>query len=141
MKVTYSPEGGEVQSWTFRPAKVNSSQAIITQKAYGKPWEQFAAEVQQGDIAARRILLWHLMRADHPVTRLEDVPDFCVGELVIEHEADELRDMLASAEANSAAMPADQRDMALGMLRAQLAAAEVAEPEAAGGKASSKKGS
>lgn len=132
MRVTYSPEGGDVQSWTFRPAKVRSSQAIITQKAYGKSWEVFAAEVQQGDIAARRILLWHLMRGDHPVLRLEDVPDFYAGELVVEHEADELREMLASAEQNAAAMPADQRDLALGMLRAQLAAAEAAEPESSG---------
>lgn len=138
MKVTYKPEDGEARSWEFKPGRVRQSAAALVEKAYGKPWDQFCGEVQAGSITARRILLWHLMRGDHPVLRLEDVPDFYADEVLIEHDADELRAMIQSAETN-AGIPADQRDVALGMLRAQLAEAEAAGPESSG-KASSKSG-
>lgn len=143
MKVTYKPEDGEARVWQFLPARVRQSRATLIEKVYGKPWDQFVAEVQMGSITARRVLLWHVMSTDHPTMRIEDTPDFFAGEVLVEHDATELRAMLAEAEAKAAQIPADQREVALAMLRGQLAeaeAGEVLDGEVAGGKASSKTG-
>ncbi|MFC6017213.1 hypothetical protein ACFP2T_13475 [Plantactinospora solaniradicis] len=135
MQVTYKPEDGGVQSWEFLPGRVRSMEAALVEKTYGKPWEQFCAEVQSGSMKARRALLWHLMRRDHPTTRMEDVPDFYADEVVIEHSLTELldvRDTLSKAD-----LPEAERTQALAMLDVDIAKAEArgAEPE---GKAISK---
>lgn len=136
MKLTYKPEDGPAQSWIFRPGKLRRSVAAQLQAAYGRPWDVFVADVQQGNIDARAIALWHCMRSDHPILRLEDLPDFLADEVSVDYEADELREMLTQGEANAAQIPADQRDMVLGMLRTQLADAVAAEERDGPGKAS-----
>jgi hypothetical protein len=135
VRVVYTPEGGAEQTWVFKPGRVRQSQAAITEKAYGKPWDMFVMEVQQGSMAARRILLWHVMRTEHPMLRLDDVPDFFADELRIEHDAEELRALLEATEKNVDSLPAEQRDVALMMLRSELIAAEESEHDA--GKATS----
>lgn len=135
MKVTYTPEDGEPQIWPFLPGRVRQSRAALIEKLYGKNWDMFVFDVQSGSMAARRVLLWHVMSVEHPTIRLEDVPDFFADEVVVEHGAAELREMLDAAEKNVESIPADQRDVALSMLRGQLEAAEALEGGAPEGKA------
>jgi hypothetical protein len=127
VKLTYKPEDGTEQSWVFRPGKLRRSVAQQLAAAYGKKWELFLADLQQGDLDARAVVLWHCMRTDHPILKFDDLPDFLVDELALDYEADELRDMLTQTESNSAGIPADQREIALAVLRSQLADAEAAE--------------
>lgn len=137
MLVTFSPEDGDPQTWTWTPGRVLVSEAAIAEKVYGKSWEMFAAEVQQGSAAARRVLLWHLQRRAHPMLRFEDAPDFYADQLVIEYDAAELRAMRDGVE--SAGLPAADRDIALAALDREIASAE--ERGAAEGKAASSSGS
>lgn len=124
MRLIYRPEDGDEQSWIFRPGKLRKTVASQLQAVYGKPWEMFIVDVQKGDVDAHAVALWHCMRTDHPLLKFVDLPDFATDEVVVEYEVDELRVFLAQTEANAAAIPADQRAMALGVLRAQLAEAE-----------------
>ncbi len=127
MRLIYRPEDGPEQSWTFRPGKLPWPVAQQLTKAYGRAWDPFLADLQQGDLEARAVVLWHCMRTEHPLLKFEDLPVFLVGELTLEYEADELREMLAQTEAQIARIPADQREIALGLLRDQLAEAEERE--------------
>jgi len=124
MFVTYTPEGNAEgqRRWTFLPGRVRQSEAAAVEKAYGSNWDQFCAEAQAGSIRARRVLLWLLMRRDHPTLRLEDVPDFYTEELVVQHSADELRQVRERVEKSG--LSEAERDMALGIIDGQIAEAE-----------------
>jgi hypothetical protein len=120
--VTYKPEDGDRQRWSFDPTKVRASKAEAIEQAAGLPWDQWLGAVQTGAMRARRALLWHLLTVDHPGLKFEDTPDFYAGELVLEYSATELsgiRDRLAKVK-----LPADQRaatDAAIDMALADLA--------------------
>ncbi len=93
MQVTYKPEGrpSEVQSWEFDPTRVRQSRAEMIEKRYGARFEDWVKEVQAGQARARRVLLWHLMSLDHPLFKLEDVPDFMMGEVEVDYALSDLQ--------------------------------------------------
>lgn len=134
MLVTYKPEGSEPQTWTWTPGRVLVSECAIVEKVYGKPWEAFAAEVQQGSARARRVLLWHLHRRAHPMLRFEDAVDFYADQLTVDYDAGELRAMrdgLASTGLTGA-----EQEIAMAALDREIAEAE-AKGAVAEGKAES----
>jgi hypothetical protein len=130
MLVTYKPDDQEPRSWTFNPGRVRLSEAAAVEKQYGSAWEQFAAEVQAGSAKARRVLLWFLMRRDHPTLRFEDTPDLYLDELVLEHSLDELR--MVRDRVAKAGLSESEESTALSILDDQIAQAEV-RPELGGG--------
>lgn len=94
MFVTYRPEGSDApQTWEWEPRKVRASRAEMIEKRAGENWEAWLMGVQQGNMRARRVLLWHLMSMPHPTMKFEDTPDFYAGELEIQHSAAELVEM------------------------------------------------
>ncbi len=133
MIVTYAPEGGAAQRWEFNPQRVRASEAEAIEKRAGETWDAWLVGVQSGSMKARRVLLWHMLRRDHPTVRYEDVPDFYAGEVLVEHtsaELTEMRDRVAKAN-----IPADQREQALTALDVALTEAmsrEADEPEPEG---------
>ncbi len=139
MLVTYKPEGTEPKTWKWTPGRVLVSECAIVEKVYGKTWEMFAAEVQQGSARARRVLLWHLQRRDHPMLRFEDAPDFYADELSIGYDEGELRSMRDEV-ADNAGLTGTERDVALAALDREIAEAE-AKGAVAEGKAESSSGS
>lgn len=109
MFVQYKPKDGEAQQWDFDPDEVRQSQAEMVEKRYGANWDAFLAAVRGGEAKARRVLLWHLIRLTHHTLRIEDVPDFRMGELTVEYSSTELRqlkDQLDRIDPN--ALPEDQ---------------------------------
>lgn len=132
MFVTYSPEGDAAQRWEFDPDKVRQSKAEVIEKRFGGNWDKFRAGVQSGDSKARRVLLWHLLSLDHHTLRYEDVPDFCMGELKVEHSRGELLALRGRIEKSSIA--AEDRDQMLTALDIEIG--EAADSEADSGKAS-----
>jgi hypothetical protein len=90
MKVTYTAGPDDIQVWEFDPDDVWQAQAEMVEKRYGKVWDAFLVDVRQGSARARRVLLWHLQRQVHHTLRLEDVPDFKMGAVKVEHSVDEL---------------------------------------------------
>lgn len=140
MFVTYRPEDGDEQAWTFDPAKVRSSKAEMIEKRFGDSWDKWKVAVQSGSMRARRVLLWHLLTLQHHGLRFEDVPDFLAGELVVQHSASELRQIRATVV--KAKVPDAEKETILASLdgeieeQEQKEAADGAEPE---GKARSKR--
>lgn len=91
MRVTYKPEdGNEPQSWDFNPNRVRSSEQVIVEKQFGGTWLEFKTGVMSGSAAARRVLLWHLIRREHPAHSFRDTPDFYDDELLIEQTLAEI---------------------------------------------------
>ncbi|GIH98090.1 hypothetical protein [Planobispora takensis] len=125
MFVTYRPEDGTEQRWTFDPGRVRASQAEAIEKRAGEPWDAWLFAVQAGNMRARRVLLWHLLRLDHPALKFEDTPDFYAGELVVEHSVAELTEIRGRVA--KATLPAVQRDQVLAALDTALAEARQRE--------------
>lgn len=93
MIVTYTPEDGNPsQTWGFDPTRVRVSEQVIVEKQFGDTWQRFVAGCKANEAAARRILLCHLIRRDHPAHQLRDTPDFMDCELVIEMSLAELEE-------------------------------------------------
>lgn len=133
MFVTYAPEGGDEQRWDFDPGKVRASKAEMIEKRFGDSWDKWLAAVQQGGMKARRVLLWHLLTVDHPTLRAEDVPDFYAGEVTVEHNVAELRDIRERVlKANIAEDEKEQVIVALDVQISDAIAAEEKAAEAAG---------
>lgn len=99
MDVTYTPEGGAPQSWSFVAGRVPMSEAERIEAHAGCTWDEWITRLQSGAARARRVLLWHLMRRQHPSMRYEDTPDFMMSELVLEYDAAELQRMLDNIDA------------------------------------------
>lgn len=93
MLVTYEPEG-EPQSrreWEFNPERVRASRAEMIERRYGARYSEWVKEIQAGQVAARRVLLWHLMTLDHPQMKMEDVPNFAFAELELDYSVSDLQ--------------------------------------------------
>ncbi|GGS87673.1 hypothetical protein GCM10010156_52740 [Planobispora rosea] len=131
MFVTYRPEDGAEQKWIFDPRRVRASQAEAIEKRAGEPWDAWLVAVQAGNMRARRVLLWHLLRLDHPALKFEDVPDFYAGELVVEHSVAELTEI--RGRVTKAPLPAAQREQVLAAIDTALGEArereQTTEPE------------
>lgn len=85
MRVTYKPEDGSPpQVWDFNPNRVRVSEQVIVEKQFGGTWLEFKTGVMSGSAHARRVLLWHLTRREHPAHQFRDTPDFFDDELLIE---------------------------------------------------------
>lgn len=98
MYVTYTPEDGAPQTWTFKPGRVRASRAALLEKRYSKlageqkTWDMFKADVVRGAADARRVLLWHLLTLEHHTLRIEDI-DPLEDELLVEHSREELEEL------------------------------------------------
>lgn len=141
MKVTYTPEdpavSGDGGKWAFDPNRVLGAHAEMIERRYGKTWEQFTLAVMQGSIKARRVLLWYFRMLQHPGYRLEDLPDFYTGELVVSFDTEEvarMRDTMSKTEFDTEE-ERDQMMTALDVMMSDAMAEEEAEArQAAGGR-------
>lgn len=125
MFVTYRPADGDEQKWEFDPDKVRASQAELIEKRAGVSFDTWHNQVRSGGVKARRVLLWHLICRTHHTLRYEDTPDFALGELLVEHSAQELlvlRDRLQKAN-----LPEEDRQQAETALDIEITEAMVRE--------------
>lgn len=124
MLITYTPEDNPAdrKSWEFIPGRVRQSEAAMIEKRYGQNWDKFVADIQGGNMTARRVLLWHLTRREHPALKFEDTPDFYADEVVLEHTVSELQDIRARVE--KAGLPAADTETALTLIDKQISDAE-----------------
>lgn len=147
MFVVHQPAGASKPThYEFRPEKVLTSKAVIAEKLYSKAcgerrtWEMLVADARQGSIAARKVVLWLAMSADHHTLRYEDMPDLAVGEISMEYSRQELREMRAGIAESNEILEQEKAAMLAGLDR-QIEDAEAGsdepdpEPEAEPGKA------
>lgn len=141
MFVTYKPDGELEQKFEFTRKRLRSLDGIAIEKAYAGKTADFFREVQQGGMKARRVLLWHLLHKTHPTLRYDDTPDFYEEELVVEHSAEEIGELIDSVH-KSRALDDETRSQILAELERELEEALEREGlQEAPGKAPSKKSS
>ena len=93
MRLTYSPEGATPQTWDYDPAKLLSSEAIAIEKATGMEFDgEYQASLLKGSIAARRALLWVLLKRGEPTLKFEQI-DPPTGAMALEYTRPELVDL------------------------------------------------
>jgi len=92
MFVTWNPEdGSEKREFNFDSDDVLRSEAVAIEKAYGASWEEWINALRIKNAKARNVLLWHLLKQDHPRLRFEDTPDFRMRQMTVEMSSEELR--------------------------------------------------
>jgi hypothetical protein len=93
--VIYQPEDGDRQEWTFNPGRVRATEGQVLLREFGQiSWDMFIQGIRQNDLHARRVLLWHLIRRQHPMVKFADTPDFYADEMTVEFSTVELAEML-----------------------------------------------
>lgn len=92
MKVTYEPMDApeQRQEWDFDPARVRRTEAVLIERRSGHRWDEWVDLVKAEEMDALGVLIWHLMRRQHPALRFEDVPDFYTGEVSVDLDLGEL---------------------------------------------------
>jgi hypothetical protein len=119
MLVTYAPDQGSKQQWEWDADRVRTSEAELCEKRFGDTWDKLKVGIMSGQSKARRVLLWHLLRREQHTLRYEDVPDFYVGELLVEFTREELQAMRTKIE--RARMDETERDEMLTAIDLQIA--------------------
>lgn len=113
MLVTWTPEDGSKQEWTFVPGKVPASRGQIIEKLSGRDYDDWRTEVLDGSsLLGRRVLLWHLQSLTHPTIRFDDV-DFLPDELTVEAQVADylwMREIVASGMLGTGMTEADRAD-------------------------------
>lgn len=99
MQVTWDPENGEEkQTWDFDPDDVLGEDAKKIERHYGGSWDQWIAGLQTGQIQARMVLLWYMMKQVHDKLKFEDLPKFRVRQLKVEMGVRELRTLFTRVQ-------------------------------------------
>ncbi|SEB43625.1 hypothetical protein SAMN04489727_1729 [Amycolatopsis tolypomycina] len=119
MKIIYTPADGDEQTWDWDPKLVRARDAELIEGRADATWDEFQMQLLAGRMRARRVLLWFLLRKDHPTLRLDDV-DFAAGEMKAEHTVDELVELREGLE-DAPNIPDDRREAARDFLDQRIA--------------------
>jgi hypothetical protein len=95
--IKYSADGKDPQKWTWDPGSVLAAEAMAIEKRADCNWDEFRDRVLHGSTAARQVLLWHLLKHDHPNLKLADVT-FRTGEVEVQMDGKELTKLRADIE-------------------------------------------
>lgn len=100
MFVEWDPEdGSDPQTWDFDPNDVLRKDAALIEKHYGGGgWDAWLQGLRIGEINARVVLLWYMLKLVHPKYRFEDVPDFRVRQLKVQMGVRELKELYERAK-------------------------------------------
>jgi hypothetical protein len=77
----YNPPGEPVQQWDFEPSSWTVGEMAAVERMYRKPRDEFLADVNEGYVTARRILLWIIRRRTEPDITMDDIDKLNSGYL------------------------------------------------------------
>ncbi|WP_163553044.1 hypothetical protein, partial [Candidatus Frankia alpina] len=94
MYLTYQPEGSdEPQRWPYDPRKTfRAVEREMIERRSSMTYAEWSKAVLNGSSLARRVLLFMLLKREHPTTRYEDV-DFAWDEVRLEYSRQEITEM------------------------------------------------
>jgi hypothetical protein len=104
MKLIYTPEDGERQEWSIRLSELLSPESEALEGCARDSWQtfdEFTDLVDQGNLKARRALLWILLRRENPRLRFSDLV-VKVGETDMDYDDGQVADLQATALDESA---------------------------------------
>lgn len=73
MKLTYTPTGGEPQSWTVEPDELTSLEIEAVEDETGWTFGEWADRISRGSVKALHALLWVYLAKDAPGLAYRDV--------------------------------------------------------------------
>lgn len=124
MFVTYTPAGDPPREWDVDIDDLTESECERIERQFRKAtgdtsatYDKFRLDLYQGGSVARRVLLWHLLRSEHPTLRYEDTPDFRRKQFKVEFSRGEyklMRDQVLQAPDSV------ERDQALAVLDREI---------------------
>jgi hypothetical protein len=126
-----SPDRGESEEYHFDPSHFRNLDAEAIERELGQTWPEFVVNVQKGQTAALRMLLWAFRRRTHGMLKPADVR-FDRGEVDLKYDRDEIELMIKEAEQRDPVREEDRtmRDRGIELLRAQLETAPAAPGKA-----------
>jgi lipase chaperone LimK len=83
-----------------------SPERELIEKLTGKLYAEWTQEVMRGGSRARRVLLYIMLKRQHPALRFDDV-DFAWDELTLQQSKQEYDDLIAQIEGNETLSTAD----------------------------------
>lgn len=128
MIIKYSPQGQPAQVFTWDPGTVRAAEAELLEVKFGGTWDEFNVQLLKGSMRSRRVMLWHLLKRDHPTLKFDDV-DFAANEIELEFNADELQQFRAGIE-KATGIEEAAREQALALIDQQIAEAGGSEGKA-----------
>jgi hypothetical protein len=110
VKLTFRPQDGDEQSWTFDLGRFRVSERMDIERYSGMAWGTFKQALINERTAALKALLFVLIRREHPKYRFDDV-DFCDDEIVTEVTLDDLHKGRQQVQENDSLSAADKAEM------------------------------
>ncbi len=133
MKLTYHQDGTEVPKvWTFTMGRFRAKEIEAVESRTKMNWgTDFKQALLQGNMLARRAMLWTLTRRDHPKMRFEDLDPFD-DEVKVELNAQEWQEYFDEIEKAPLKPGASEEDREgiLAVIAKEIADAKAAEDEA-----------
>lgn len=118
MILTYEPDGEERQEWQVRLGKLRSMETEAIERVTGLDWgTEYKQRLLQGNMRARRALLWTLLRRQHPKLQFADV-DFADDEVVLRMDTEELAEQRGVVEKLD--LPDLEKSAALALIDEQM---------------------
>lgn len=93
MFIKYTPAEGEQQQFYFQLAKLMTVEAEKIEEVTGWSFDDFQTQLMKGFVKARRVLLWILLKRQHPTMKLADI-NVPVDAITVEFDRDEFDSML-----------------------------------------------
>lgn len=98
MKFTYTPTGGEPQSWNYDPDKLMTPEAEAIEKVTGMTFGEWTEAVVKSGHRATRALLWIYLKRQRPTLKFDQV-SYSMSEVELDMDEQEIRDAIAEIEA------------------------------------------
>lgn len=118
MILTYTPDDGNAVKWVFRPDDMLDRESEEIERRTDWTWPEFLEKLQKQSTLARRVLLWVLLRRQHPTLRFEDL-SFRQSQCVLEFDRTELESMRSEIE-KSPDRPGVDRALILDVLAREI---------------------
>jgi hypothetical protein len=126
MRLIYTPEDAPPQEWSLRLSELLSPESEALEGCARDSWQtfdEFTDLVDQGNLKARRALLWILLRRENPKLRFVDLV-VKVGETDLDYDDGQVADLRATVADESAS----EEDRESARLRLLATGRDVAEP-------------
>lgn len=115
MIVTFVPDEGDKQTWTFKPDRLLTTEAEAVERVTGQTYSEFGASLMNGGVTARRALVWIMRKRNgEPGVAFRDV-DFPIGALSLELD-DEEKALVRDAVTNDHTMSDEDKATAIAEL-------------------------
>ena len=112
MQFTYTPEGADTRKWPFQPGKLMNAEVEAIERQTGLSFRAWVQGMSDGSVLAIHGFLYVMLKRSIPNLKWDDV-QFCMDEVNLEMEDDEIAQVRESIEKKVADGTATKDDLDL----------------------------